>query len=145
MLFGIGSMPVALVPRWTCDYCGSINIFNENCRNCGAAEHTKENREEPTLVEDYKGFKISWSGWRTQTDSAKITGFYIAEGKEISFSSCTGGIADEYLLGYVINTTILADHEFLTFASSEKDKTEEQKRALAAIQKLIDEHSTKTN
>lgn len=145
ILRGLTTIPVALVPKWTCAYCDSISILSENCRNCGAAEHKSNSKEENDLVENYKGFKISWSGWHTFGESGKISGFYLAEGKETSFSSCTGGYADEYKLGYTLNTCVLADHKFLMFYSSEQDKKEEQKRALKTLIEIIDEHTNQTS
>lgn len=89
-------------------------------------------------IKEYKGFKILWSGWNTVPESGKVTGFYLAEREDISFSSCTGGYAAEYKLGCILNTCVLADHKFLMFYSSEEDKKEEQKRALVLLLKMVD-------
>lgn len=134
------SLSIALVPNWTCANCDSSNNVLTNCKNCGAPEYESETKEENVQLEDYRGFRIVWSGWRTSPDHEKITGFYIAKEKEISFSSCTGGITDEYRIGMFLNTQVLADHNFITLTSTEIEKKEEQRRALNKIIEIINDH-----
>lgn len=95
----------------------------------------------PGEGEFYKGWEITWTGWKGSQNTEYLIGQWLAHNPrydKMLYVNVPGTRGGKYYKGYVFDTSMDRDSVFITMKTSEEDKAKVMADAKKVLFSLID-------